>query len=77
VIARPASRTSVSTNIDENQPMLIRPTHFSTVPSEASRAMLRETKGSGMVKADTASASSASGHAGVSTASAGSRRSAI
>jgi hypothetical protein len=37
VSSRPASRTSVSTNIEENQPMLIRPTHFSTVPSEASR----------------------------------------
>jgi hypothetical protein len=74
---RPASRTSVSTNIDENQPMLIRPTHLSTSPIEALRAMRRDRKGSGMVAADTTSSTSASGHAGVSIASAGNRRRAM
>ena len=75
--SRPASRPSVSTNIDENQPMLTRPTHLSTSPGEARSAMRRERKGSGIVTADTTSTSNASGHAGVSVASAGSRRSAM
>jgi hypothetical protein len=66
----------VSTNIEENQPMLIRPIHFRAL-LEPSRPVPRERKGRGMVSADTASAISASGHAGVSAASAGSRRSAM
>ncbi|MCY1374671.1 hypothetical protein D9M69_620300 [compost metagenome] len=60
--------------------MLIRPIQCSVSPAGfalRSARWLRATKGSGIVTADTASSTSASGHAGVSDASAGSRRSAM
>ena len=57
--SRPASRKSVRTNMDENQPMLSRPTHFhaSGNPGLFDRAPM---KGSGMVAADSASAAASS-----------------
>ena len=66
--------------MDENQPMLMSPIHFSTSTVEVFCAMPRDKKGKGMVAAETSSAMSAmpaSGHSGLDDASAGNRRTAI
>jgi hypothetical protein len=77
VSARPASRASVRTNIDENHPMQISPIQRQVFGS-GGRSLRRPMKGSGMVAAErTSAASNSSAPAGVRAKSAGTRRRAM
>ena len=66
----PVSRATVSTNIDENQPMLIRPSHFQ--PSVISFDVERNPiKGNGMATAETTNIIGNRGQAGINIIRAG------